>query len=230
MNRGLPRYPVMHLDTMHHKVANPKLASTIYAFDVPLHESLPFATSAGDGINGVRVVWNFCQKDRAGNNPVAIAKLWHDQNWLAANPKDPLAICKKAFEEYDRLKAEIQNGRGSMANGSGVKTTDTRKTAVLIALGHKLLGWRRDGDVVTWLLHQASAADAALYDDRDLYRKLPSEPISYAKGAILGHKQMVKAIKEVQYARVVHGNRVATIGKDISKKDLEIIERLLYRK
>jgi hypothetical protein len=212
--------------------ANPKLASTLYAFEVPLNPTHPFQTSAGDGIDGVRVVWFFGARKTPGRSFAEICKLWHDQNWLASNPNDPLAVCKKAFEHFDEMKSSIANGKsqfGSFALAS-VKTPDTRKASVLRALGHKYFGYSRRDNVVTWLFDQSAAADAALYDDRDLYRKLPNATISYAKGAILGHRQMVKAIKEIQFARVEHRGKYALIGKDIPKRELEIIEQLLYRK
>jgi hypothetical protein len=212
--------------------ANPKLASTLYAFEVPLNPTCPYQTSAGDGINGIRVVWYFAPRKTMGRSFSQICKLWHDQNWLAANPDDALSICKKTFEYFDEMKSSINNGRSriSIYPASSVKTADTRKAAVLRALGHNYFGYSRQDDVVTWVLGQSAAADAALYDDKDLYRKLPNASISYAKGAILGHRQMIKAMKEIQFARVQHKGRTAIIGKDIPPKELEIIEKLLYRK
>jgi hypothetical protein len=99
-----------------------------------------------------------------------------------------------------------------------------------MALGHPLIGWRRSDRVTTWCFHQAAAADAALYDDANLYTRLPDASISYAKGAIVGHEAMIALVKDIQYARVEHKGRAALIGRDMPKNKLDQLERILYRK
>ncbi|MGA0019466.1 MAG: hypothetical protein ACO3IL_05685 [Steroidobacteraceae bacterium] len=227
----LPKFGITTIDSAAHSTANPRLAATIYAFDVPLHAENPYTTSAGDGIANVRVIWNFTQTDRAGNSPSEIAKRWHDSAWIERTPNDPLAICRRAFDEFDRLKGMMQMGRGLPQHyGAACRVTNTRKAAVMSALGHPLIGWQRNPRVTTWCFHEAAAADAALYDDPALYTKLPDSGISYAKGAITGHERMVEAIKNIQFARVEHRGRVALIGRDCAGEKLNQLEKILYRK
>jgi len=150
---------------------------------------------------------------------------------MAENPDHPLAICRQAFEHHAKLKSYLRAGRGpSMFYGASCKVTNTRKAAVLMAMGHPLMGWLRNDQVTTWCCHEAAAADAALYDSPDLYDRLPDEAISYARGAILGHEAMIAASKQIQTAVVTHRGRKAFIGKDISKPQLDALERVLYRK
>lgn len=227
----MPRFGITTIDSASASTANPRLAATIYAFDVPLCDENPFTTSAGDGISGTRVVWNFKQKDKAGNSPRSIIEKWSDGIWMQQNPSHPLAACKASFEWLDRLKNMLQNGRGlNRYDSPSVQITNTRKASVLAALDHPLVGWKRHPVVTTWCFHQAAAADAALYDDPQLYSKLPDASISYAKGAIMGHEAMIKAIKDVQFARVEHRGRVAMIGRDAAGEKLNQLEKILFRK
>jgi hypothetical protein len=227
----IPRYSLSVIDGQTGDVDNLPCAATIYAMDVPLHPANPYSTQAGDGIKGVRVIWHFHQPDLAGNSPQKIARLFHDTVFQQRNPNDPVTVCANAFREFSTLKQMIHHGRGLQAHyGPACRVTNTRKAAVLIALGHPLLGWIRNPQVTTWCFHEAAAADAALYDDPTLYSKLPDAPISYARGALLGHEAMVDVAKKAQFARVTHRGRSALIGKDISKEDLNTLEKLLYRK
>ena len=227
----LPRFQVTTIDSASSEVSNPQLAATIYAFDVPLRPENPFTTSAGDGLRAVRVIWNFHQPDPAGNAPEVIVQRWNDKVWLDRNPADPLTICRRAFENFGMLKEMIEHGRGlAYHSGPCAAVTNTRMAAVLLALGHPLLGWRRNPQVTTWCFHQAAAADAALYHDQRLYERLPDAAISYAKAAILGHEAMVAAIKDIQFARVQHKGRTAMIGRDMPADKLSKLEQILYRK
>lgn len=233
MNRPatIPRFAVSQVSGETQSVDNLQIAAVIYAFDVPLMEQRPYDTQAGDGIKGVRVIWNFDQKDAGGNSPKTIAKKYFDADWHKMNPAHPLAVCKRAFDCHATLKGYLRAGSGLDRHaGAACRITNTRKAAVLMALGHKLLGWQRNDYVTTWCFHEAAASDAALYDDPQLYDKLPDEPIAYARGAILGHEAMVAASKNIQTARVTHKGRVALIGRDIEKKHQDTIEKLLFRK
>ena len=98
------------------------------------------------------------------------------------------------------------------------------------ALGHPIIGWLRNEKVTTWCFPEAAATDALLYDDEKLYERLPDSSIAYLKGALLGHEAMTVAMKDIQFARVEHRGRVAMIGKHIIKKQLDQIERILFRK
>lgn len=212
-------------------VDNLQIAATIYAFDVPLHKDNPYDVQAGDGIKGTKVIWHFAQTDAAGNSPKEIAAKFFDDVWIAANPQHPLSVCKHAFDWLADLKHMMKTGKGvSMYYGPSCRITNTRKAAVMLALGHKLLGWQRNEVVTTWCFHETTAADAALYDDEKLYEKLPDAPISYAKGAILGHLAMIDASKSVQHAVVQHRGRTAIIGKDMPKQSLDTLEKILFRK
>jgi hypothetical protein len=225
----IPKFAITAIGSESADVVNPRLAATIYAFDVPLHPENPFSVTAGDGIQGRRTTWHFHQTDPAGNAPGDIVKRWHDTKWLDENPQHPLAVCKRAFAEHDQLKHYLKLGRGLDSHyGPACAVSNTRKAAVLAALDHPLLGWRRNDLVTTWCFHQAAAADSALFDDPKLYEKLPFDAIAYAKGAILGHFAMVDMA--IQYARIEHRGRAAIIGKDMPKDKLDALERILYRK
>lgn len=228
---SIPRFAVSQVAGETQSVDNLQIAAVIYAFDVPLLADRPYDTQAGDGIKGVRVIWNFDQRDAGGNSPKKIAEKYYDENWLKLNPDHPLTVCKRAFDKHAELKNYLRSRRGlDTYNGAACRVTNTRKAAVLLALGHKLLGWQKNDYVTTWCFHEAAAADAALYDDKDLYDKLPDAAISYARGAILGHEAMVAASKNIQTARVTHKGRVALIGRDIEKQAQDTIEKLLFRK
>ena len=225
----VPRFAVSNIAGESADISNLQIAAVVYAFDVPLHKERPYDVQAGDGIKGTRVIFHFDQQ-AGGNSPKEIASKYFDDVWLASNPSHPLAVCRWAFDEHAALKQMLRNGGLDQYTGPACRITNTRKAAVLKALGHKLLGWQRNAVVTTWCFHEAAAADAALYDSPDLYQKLPDEPISYARGAILGHEQMIALSKQIQTARVEHRGRVAHIGKDIPQKDQDSIEKLLFRK
>lgn len=227
----IPRFGFTSIDGSSAEVDNPRLAATIYAFDVPLHADNPYSTAVGDGIDGIRVTWHFEQSSPCGNSPKLIAKYWSDQKWILANPSHPLTLCKGAFALFDHLVLAIKQNRGFPLHfGAACRITNTRKAAVMQALGHPIMGWLRNEKVTTWCFPEAAATDALLYDDEKLYERLPDAPISYLKGALLGHEAMTVAMKDIQFARVEHRGRVAMIGKHIPKKQLDQIERILFRK
>jgi hypothetical protein len=211
-------------------VLNIQLAATIFAFDVQLHPDNPFSTQAGDGLIAPRVTWHFSGASPLGDTAANIGERWANDQWIALNPKHPLAICRATFRWMATFMDAIKSGQGfSFHHGAAVRITNTRKAAVMAALGHPVMGWQRNDKVTTWCFHEAAASDAALFDG-DIYTHLPTASISYAKGAILGHEMMVKAVKDIQFARVNHKGRTAIIGKDISQKKLDQLEKILYRK
>jgi hypothetical protein len=210
---------------------NIRLAATVFAFDVPLNRDNPYTTTAGDGINGVRVVWHF-QPVAGGNSPQEIAQRWADRYWLDMFPVHPLAICRKAFTEYDNLVRAVKSKSGfDTFCGPSTTIESTRHAAILLALGHTLHGWKWHDYGASWQFHQASAADAALLADERLYDKLPDHPISYAKGALIGHEYMTKhVLSTIGNAQVQHRGRTAIIGRNTPKNLQDQIEKLLYRK
>jgi hypothetical protein len=228
----VPRFGVSNISGESADISNLQIAATVYAFDVPLHKERPYDVQKGDGIrgNGSRIIFHFNQKDGAGNSPKEIAKLYFDENWLAQNPKNPLAICRRAFDEHAKLKQMLRGGNGENYTGPACRITNTRKAAVMKALGHPLLGWVRNEVVTTWCFPQAADTDAILYDRDDLYTYLPDSAISYAKGAILGHEKMIALSKQVTTARVTHRGKTAYIGRDMPKHEIDVIDKLLYRK
>lgn len=223
-------FEIQTVDGLVTDVSNIQLAATIVAFDVPLHPSNPFSTQAGDGLISSRVTWHFSGASPLGDTAANIGERWSNEQWIAQNPNHPLAICRATFGWMATLMDGIKSGQGfSFYHGAAVRITNTRKAAVMAALGHRLLGWQRNDRVTTWCFHEAAASDAALFDG-DIYTNLPTAAISYAKGAILGHEMMVKAVKDIQFARVEHRGRTAIIGKDISQNKLDQLEKILYRK
>ena len=226
----VPRFGVCNVAGESADISNLQVAAVIYAFDVPLHHERPYDVQTGDGIKGSRIMFHFDQSDAGGNSPKLIASRYLDDKWLASNTGSPLATCKRAFDEFAKLKQYLRVGGLSTHTGAACRITNTRKAAVLLALGHPLHGWQRNAQVTTWCFHEAAATDAAIYDDPQLYDKLPDAPISYAKGAMLGHEQMVTLSKRATTARVEHRGRVAMIGRDIEKTKQDTIEKLLFRK
>lgn len=227
----VPRYSISTIDGQTGDIDNLTTAATVYAFDVPLHPANPYSTQAGDGIKGVRIIWHFHQPDPAGNSPQKIARLFRDAVHHHRNPNDPVTICARAFDEFYRMKTMLDLGRGVPQHyGAACRVTNTRKAAVLVALGHPLIGWQRNPQVTTWCFHEAAATDAALYSDTALYAKLPDAAISYAKAALLGHEAMVDVAKKAQFARIEHRGRTALIGNDVDRATLNSLEKLLYRK
>lgn len=226
----VPRFGTTNIADQSADVDNLQVAATVYAFDVPLHKERPYDVQAGDGLRGPRTIFHFDQTDPAGNQPKQIIRRYKDEVWLADNPTHPLAVCKRAFDEHAQLKQALRLGSLPTHNGPACRVTNTRMAAVLKALGHKLLGWQRNAVVTTWCFDEAAATDAALYVRDDLYTYLPDTPIAYAKGAILGHERMIALSKQVTTARVQHRGRTAYIGKDISQKEQDTIEKLLFRK
>ena len=139
-------------------ISNLQVAAVVYAFDVPLHPERPYDVQAGDGISGSRVMWHFVQ-DAGGESPREIAKKYLNDDWHKMNPDHPLAVCKRAFDEFAKLKQYLKVGGPSPYVGPACRITNTRQAAVLLALGHKMLGWQRNALVTTWCFHEAAAAE-----------------------------------------------------------------------
>lgn len=224
----LPRFAVSTVDGLLADTDNPRLAATIFAFDVPLHPQNPYSVTTGDGIDGARITWHFQQTSPAGNSPEAIAKAWDDEKLPLSNP---VSICRESFRIHKRFTESIKMRIGhSFWHGAAVRITNTRKAAVLSAIGHRLLGWQYNDRVTTWCFHESAAVDATLIDDPELYQKLPDAAISYARGAILGHEFMIHEIKKATQFQVKHKGRTAIIGSNMPKAELDKLEKIFYRK
>ena len=226
----VPRFGTTNIADQSADVDNLQIAAVVYAFDVPLHKERPYDVQAGDGLTRPRIIFHFNQEDPAGNQPKEIIKRYKNAAWLAENPTHPLTVCNTAFDEHAKLKKALRLGSFPPHHGPACRVTNTRMAAVLKAMGHKLHGWQRNDVVTTWCFDEAAATDALLYARDDLYTYLPDSSISYAKGAILGHERMISLSKQATTARVQHRGRTAYIGKDISKGEQDIIEKLLFRK
>ena len=226
----IPRFAINTVEGTQASTGNAKLAATIFAFDVPLNASEPYTTQAGDGISGVRILWNF-EAPQDGNSPKEIIQKWHDEKWKALNPDNPLTKCYDAFQAMDDLVSAARRKTGFPTHrGPSLKVASTRHAAILIGMDHPLLGWTWHGDQALWHFREGAGADMALINDPRLYQKLPDSAISYVKGAIMGHESMVAMIHDIRQVRVEHKGRVAIIGKDIPKAQLDSLEKILYRK
>jgi hypothetical protein len=214
--------------------ANTQLAATIAAFDVPLCDSEPYTVQAGDGIRGKRVTWHFKQAAPNGIKAKSLAELWHANDWHVANPDNAFARCRRAFRTYRDLVDQTRGGPQTVSMfdrvGPSINTGDSRKAAALESLGHPLLGWTCSSEWWHWHFPQAAASDAALYDKPTLHLDLPTADISYVRAALINYSWMLKWIADIIQARVTHRGRVALIGVDAPKREVEIIEKLLYRK
>jgi hypothetical protein len=224
------RFSTVNLDSTQNHIDNLVHAAVVYAFDVPLQAVTPWSIISGDGIRGTRVVFHFDPQPE-GNNPAEILRKWEDPTWIDMNPRNPLAACKRAFAEYFRMVNAIKTRRGySNHSGPCVSLFTTRTAAALHGLGHPVLGWQWTDKGVVWKMHEASAADAALFKREDLYTVLPDASISYAKGALLSHAFMVDLIKSVTTTRHEHRGRVAIIGRNCPDENILSLEKILYRK
>jgi hypothetical protein len=226
----IPRFAINTVEGTQASTGNAKLAATICAFDVPLHPSMPWDTQAGDGIQGVRITFNF-EAPQDGNSPKEIIQKWHDQKWKALNPDNPLTKCYDAFLILDRMVSCAKSKTGfPIHKGASVKVQNNRHAAILAAMGHPIMGWTWHGDTAIWHFHECTGADMALIADARLYEKLPDADISYVKGAVLGHEAILKKCTEIRQARIEHKGRIIIIGKDIPKNLLDSLEKIAYRK
>ncbi len=224
-------FEIQTVDGLVTDVSNIQLAATIVAFDVPLHPANAVSTQTGDGLPFPRLTWHFSGASPLGDTAANIGDRWTNEQWIALNPKHPLAICRAAFRWNQSMVDSIFSRQGfQLYHGAAVRITNTRKAAVLAALGHPILGWQWNQDVTTWCFHEAAASDAALYEG-EICDLLPTAPISYAKASIFNHEFIVKNLikGKPQYARVEHKGRTLIIGRDASQQTINKLEKRLYR-
>ena len=228
------RFRVESIDGLTSDIQSTVLAAVIYAFDVPLAKDNPYSTQAGDGIPGknIRVTWHF-QSTPEGNSPKIIANRYKDDVWQAKNPTDPLTRCRVAFDAFFGMKKCLKEKRGiDIFNPAkhSTRVESTRLAACLVGMGHPIAGWHWNDYGAAWHFDQAAGVDAVLIHDEHLIDRLPDEPISFVKGAIMGHAAMMDKIFQIQNIRVEHKGRIAVIGKHIPQKRLDALEKILYRK
>jgi hypothetical protein len=214
---------------------NTQLAATIAAFDVPLKWPEPYTVQAGDGIEGIRVTWHFAESAPNGTQTKAMIVAWNDDEWLAANAEHPLAMARRAFRNYREMIEHVRGGPPVCPPLSSTElmthwTGDTRKAACMEAIGHPMVGYSRSEDWLRWHFRQAAAADLALYDQPDLHLQLPTSSIAYVRASLVNYAEMLKWIKTAQMIRVEHHGRIAVVGVNASKKWVDTLEKLLYRK
>jgi len=226
----IPRFATVGLESTENHTDNARLAATIYAFDVPLDPIKGWSVITGDGIKGTRVIWHFAPRPD-GNQPGEIAKKWHDARWIFENKTNALSVTRRAFDEYSKM-VQITKARSGfpIVKHASVTIFTTRIAAVLVALGHELIGCDHTDYGTAWKFKQCAAADASLIERGDLLEKLPDAAISYARGAILGHAVMVDKIKDITDTQHIKRNRIALIGKNCPDKCVLTLEQLFNRK
>jgi hypothetical protein len=220
-------------ETLDGQTSNAKIAATAIALDVPLLADKPWTIAVGDGINGVRAIWNFHGASPDGNSIGAINTAWNDEKWLASNPKHEVTVIKKAFGELAKL---ADTARGIAHHYDQIQPRDTIYTAssamaaTMISLGHPCQGYTKGHDSIFWRFDRAAASDMALWADHDLHVKLPTIMISYVKCALLNWKILLDACRNPGITAVKHGTRTAFVGKNDDQKTQLLLEKLLYRK
>jgi len=74
-----------------------------------------------------------------------------------------------------------------------------------------------------------------IVSDEDLAKALDwlrdsARDMGAAKERLKKAENMVKVIKQIQFARVEHRGRVALIGRDMQKRQIDALEKILFRK
>lgn len=214
---------------------NTRAAAALYALDVPLDTARTLTSIAGDGINGVRITWHFQELSPSGNSSAKMIKAWDDAGYARANPDCPLVNIKAAFLAYAEMVRAIKEGtlECSPAAAPFLETQDTRMAACMVRLGHPIAGIAfRDGKY-RFRFSQAAGADFAVWSSIDPSRtKHPDTLLHSLWCAFDCHQRMVDFIKDSgpQFAAVKHRGRTALIGKDMDKRELDQLEKLLYRR
>ncbi len=223
----------MNLSTLEGDTSNAKIAATAIALDVPLHPDRPWTVATGEGIKGIRTIWNFKGASIDGNTIGSITKAWHDEKWISANQNHEVARIKIAFAELSKL-ADTAKGKAwhydPILRGDTVSSASTAMAATLIALGHPCKGFTRGNECLFWHFDRAAASDMALWSDHNLHVKLPSTMISYIKCALLNWKTLLNECTIPEYTAVKHGARTAFVSKNDTAKTQSTLEKLLYRK
>jgi hypothetical protein len=215
---------------------NTRAAAALIAYDVPLDVSRTLTTISGDGITGTKVTWHLAEKNARGESSLEILKVWDDQEYAKANPDCPIVRMKAAFVRYAELVRDIQQGTIHLFAPSVpfIETHHTQTAAAMEQLGHPIIGVAYGTSGYKFRFSQSAAADFALWTlpPGELERRLPDALISYLWCAFDNHRVMVDFIKDKgpQFAAVQHRGRTAYVGADMSKDQINQLDRLLYRK
>jgi len=229
---NLPGFKVAPIFGDSQDVDNLQLAAIIYAMDVPLKQQNGWTVQAGQGIKGNRVTFHFHQTDPAGYKPKQIADWYHNPEFLAKNPIHPVSVCVTAFSKWHEFAMIAKREKYcGFFNGSAdtVRITNTRKAAVIAAMGNPMMGIRWSGPCCIFHFPASASVDDLLYE-RDVYKEIPKHNLAYAKAALLGHEEMLNLAGNVSFARVEHKGRIAIIGKDASQRGIDTLDHLLHRK
>jgi hypothetical protein len=214
---------------------NTRAAAALYALDVPLDTARTLTSIAGDGINGVRITWHFQEASPSGNSSAKMIKAWDDREYARNNPDCPLVNIKAAFLIYADLARGIKEGTLECAAAPVpfLETMDSKMAAGMVQLGHPLAGIAyRDGKY-RFRFSQCAGADFAVWNSIDAARTKHPDTLLHALWCAFDcHSRMVDFIKQdgPQFAAVKHRGRTALIGKDMDKRDLDALEKLLYRR
>lgn len=215
---------------------NTRAAAALVAYDVPLDVSRTLTTISGDGITGVKVTWHLAELSARGESSAEMLKAWDNQEYAKANPDCPIVCIKAAFLRHAELVREIQQGTIELFAPSVpfIETTHTQTAAAMEKLGHPIIGIAYGTNGYKFRFSQAAASDFALWTlpAGELEQRLPNALISYLWCAFDNHKVMVDFIKDrgPQFAAVHHRGRTAYVGADMSKEQINQLDRLLYRK
>lgn len=214
---------------------NTRAAAALYALDVPLDVHRTLTTISGDGINGVRITWHFATESPDGKSSAQMIRAWDDREHARAHPDCPLVNIKAAFLRYAEIARAMKDGtmECKAATEPALMTDDAKMSAAMQQLGHPLSGVSfRDGRY--WFkFPQAAGTDFALWHGIDpANTKHPDTMLHALWCAFDCHKRMVDFIKRQgpQFAAVKHRGRTALIGKDMDKRELDQLEKLLYRR
>lgn len=214
-------------------VDNLQLAAIIYGMDVPLHKKNGWTVQSGHGIKGNRLTFHFSQTDPAGYRPKQIAEWYNSPEFQTNNPGHPVSVCCKAFAKWHEFSSIAKREKPcSFFNGNAdtVRITNTRKAAVIAAMGHPMMGIRWSGPCCIFHFPASAAVDDRLYERPDLYKEIPNHNLAYAKAALLSHEEMLHLAGSVSFARVEHKGKIAIIGKDANQRGIDTIDKLLHRK
>lgn len=220
-------------ETLDGQTSNAKIAAAAIALDVPLLQEKPWTVAAGDGINGVRVIWHFKGASPDGNTIAAVANAWKSDEWLAKNPNHEVTRIKLAFDELHRLSDTAKGAArhyDAILPRDTISNASTAMAATLIALGHPCKGYTRGNACLFWHFDRAAASDMALWEDHNLHLKLPTTMISYIKCALLNWRVLLTDCAKPELIAVKHGTRTAFVDKNVDQKTQITLEKLLYRK
>ena len=214
---------------------NTRAAAALVAYDVPLDQARTFTSAKGHGITGTKITWHLAETSPRGDTS-AMLKAWDDLEYAKRNPDCPLVRIKAAFLRNAEIVRKIKEGTLEPFAPSVpfIETPHTATAAAMEQLGHEIIGIAYGVGGYKFRFHQAAAPDFALWSlpPGELEKRLPEALISFLWCAFENHRVMVDFIKQrgAQFAAVEHRGRVAYVGSDMPKHQLDQLDRLLHRK